>query len=127
MVGQGDSSRELCYINDIGYKASEQCYVYDVVPLYNPALQGLFLCRDRDLKKSRWGIGERVACLGEGKEMMRVLEVRYSAGRSVYRVGRAPRDGEEWGEGGEGELLLEEEDLVKMVERIGRGKENGRG
>ena len=121
MVGQGDSSRELCCINDIGYKASERCYVYDVVPLYNPALQGLFLCRDRDLRKSRWGIGEGVACLGEGKEI-RVLEVRYSAGRFVYRVCRAPKDGEGWSEGGEGELLLEEEDLVKMAEGKGRGK-----
>jgi hypothetical protein len=123
VVGAGDSCREPSEIVDIGYKASEQCYVYDCVPLYNRKLQGLFLCRDSDIRKSKWGLGDALECLGDGKRM-RIFEMRYSAGQFCYRVGRLPEEGEDWGESGKGELLLEEEDLVKMVK--GRGKENER-
>lgn len=112
----------MCEVVDIGYKASEQCYVYDCTPLYNPALQGLFLCRDKDLRKSRFGVGEEIAALGDG---MKVLDLRYLEGRFCYRIGRGGVGGKERESGVQkDELLLEEEDLVRIVE--GRLKENQR-
>lgn len=123
VVGEGDSSREMCEIVDIGYKASEKCYVYDCMPIYNPALQGLFLCRDRDLRKSRFAVGEGVEGMGDGKgTRMRVLDVRYWSGRFYYRIGDGGGSDRKKGPMPIEELLLEEGDLVEMVES--RRKEN---
>jgi hypothetical protein len=121
VVGEGDSSREMCEIVDIGYKASEKCYVYDCVPLYNPALQGLFLCRDSDLRKPKFLVGDVVSCLGQRNDLT-VLDVRCWSGRFCYKLGR--RKPKEDANTEEEELLLEEEDLVKMVRR--RLQENAR-
>lgn len=112
----------MCEIVDIGYKASEKCYIYDCVPLYNPALQGLFLCRDGDLRKSRFLVGDGVRAVGHGQGRLSVLDVRYWSGRFCYRIAKGEGKEEEVEE--VVELLLEEVELVKMVE--GRCRENER-
>ena len=106
----------MCEIVDIGYKASEKCYVYDCMPLYNPALQGLFLCRDRDLRKPMFLVGDGVGAAGQ-QDGMRVLDVRYWSGRFCYKIGKV--EGKERIKAAEepDELLLEEEELLKMVGR----------
>jgi hypothetical protein len=107
VVGEGDSSREMCEIVDIGYKASEKCYVYDCVPLY--------------LRKPKFLVGDVISGLSQRHDMT-VLDVRCWSGRFCYKLGR--RKPKEDVDAEEEELLLEEEDLVKMVE--GRLQENAR-
>lgn len=121
VVGEGDSSREMFEIVDIGYKASEKGYVYDCMPLYNPALQGLFMCRDKDLRRPKFLVGESVGPRGS-RDGMKVLGVRYWSGRFCYRIGKGGHD--EGSEDADDNLLLEEEDLVRMMN--GRGRENER-
>ncbi|KAF7505778.1 hypothetical protein GJ744_000449 [Endocarpon pusillum] len=123
VVGEGDSSREMCEIVDIGYKASEQCYVYDCTPRYNPALQGLFLCRDSDLRKPIFLVGDKVGAAGQQDEM-RVLDVRYWSGRFCYKIGKVEGKGRIKAAEDADELLLEEEELLRMVEQ--RFQENKR-
>lgn len=116
------------------------------MPLYNPGLRGLFLCRDADLRQSRFQVGERVSVGGglgvEGGEKgqgvrdgdedgdggedegeMRVLDVRYWCGEFYYRVGRVKGNGNKEKQEEEGDLLLNEEELVRMVE--GRKRQDG--
>lgn len=120
----------MCEIVDIGYKASEECYVYDCIPRYNPALQGLFLCRDKDLRKSKFRVGDVVVGgwgegkgKGKGKGVRKVLDVKYWSGRFCYRIGDG--EGKDIVRGiGKDDLLLEEDDFVEMVE--GRNRENER-
>ncbi len=92
------------------------------MPLYNPALQGLFLCRDRDLRKPMFLVGEGVvgaAAAAGRQDGLRVLDVRYWSGRFCYKIGKV--GGKERIRAAEeeepDELLLEEEDLLRMIER----------
>ena len=118
MVGQGDTSHEPTEIVDIGYKEAPGCYVYDCVPLYNRELQGLFLCRDRDLRKSRWDAAQEIKLFSNNQRYeIKVLDVKFWNGRFCYKIKKllcgTPCAG---ATDYENVLLLEEEDLVAMIE-----------
>ena len=119
VVGEGDTSCEPAEIVDMGYKKDPGYYIFDCVPLYNRALQGLFLSRAHELRKSRWNAGQEIKVLKNDQWYdVEVKRVKFWHGRFCYKVKHLCASVTER----ENVMLLEEDDLLAMVE----GKKGGK-